>query len=289
MALSDVISQYWWIFLILGIIILFFIWGKLDNYTRIKLAKIFNKKVILILVFAGVWYYWHKTGGSVTIQVSTFWMPIFFLFWIVGYNFIGRLQYKSQQLITPNFHGSYAYVRYIEGYYVFAIDGFTSDILNWNWASRLVILREETVQFFDQGAVSIARVGQVSEHSVDPEINSAIETDNYFKTGKKQIFYGWFDDVELIDWKFSKLKDLEKSKLRPDNPIELLKKELKIDNPKVSKLLWLYKNQNKAVNVQTEHFDSTIESGEKYYEHDKRMKGKYEEKSQTPSSKEEEY
>ena len=216
-------------------------------------------------------------------------MSFFFLFWIVGYNFVGRLQYKSQQLITPNCRGSYAYVRYIEGYYVFAIDGFTSDVLNWNWASRLVILREETVQFFDQGAVSIARVGQVSEHSVDPEINSAIETDNYFKTGKKQIFYGWFDDVELIDWKFSKLKDLEKSKLSPDNPFELLKKELKIDNPKVSKLLWLYKNQNKAVNVQTEHFDSTIESGEKYYEHDKRMKGKYEEKSQTPSSKEEEY
>lgn len=275
MALDDVISQYWWIFLIFGIVIIFLIWRKLDTHTQMQLAKIFNKKVLLVLAFAGIWYYWHQTGGTATIHVSTFWMPVFFLLFLVGSNYIGKLRYKSQQLIAPNFHGSYSYVQYINGYYVFAIDGFISDVFNWNWASRLVILREETVQFFDQGAVSIARVGQVIVSDIDEPLKSAIDDDPYFKTGRKAVFYGWFDDLKLLDWKFSQLKSLQESKSNKENPFNLLKKELDIDNPKVSTLFWLYKNQNRAVNNQTEWFKSTIDTSERGQEHRERMRKQY--------------
>jgi len=286
--IGDFISTYWYIFVLIGVISFFLIYRKLDYGTKIQLKKIFNKKVIFVIIVIGVWYYWHKTGGTTVIRYSTFWMPILLLCLLVGYNFIGKLQYRSQQLITPNFHGSYAYARKIGAYYIFAIDGFTSDIFNWFWGSRIVIIREETVQFTEEGAISIARVGQTSIYAIENSLKEEIESNSYFKSGTKEIYFGWFDDLAHEDWKLSQLKELAELKRDRKNIYNMIKETLDVDNPKVSDLFFAYKNVNKLVNKQTEDYDATVESGEKWYEHNKRMKGKYEENYQPQKQPEEE-
>jgi len=199
--------------LIIIIIAVFLIYRKLDVYTQLQLKKIFSGRNLAIIFFIGGWWLWAKSGEDVTISTATRWMPIFGLLVLAGSQWIGALRYETQQVVTPNFHGSYSKspIRY-NGFYIFAIDSFNAGGLSWDFAKRILIVREETVQFFDRGAVSIAKPTRVSGYELGDEIMNMIRDDKFLKTGMNEIYYGWFDDLNRVDYDFAQLKQLKEYK-----------------------------------------------------------------------------
>ena len=230
------------------------------------------------------WWAWNKFGGMVEVSSANRWMPIIALLILAGSQWIGALRYQTQQIICPNFHGSYSKhpINY-KGFYIFAIDSFNAGGISWDFANRILVLREETVQFYPRGAVSIAQPKQVLVQELGDEIELLIKDDKFLKKASREVYYGWFDDLNEVDYDFEQLKELAGKKENPNHIYNLLKEELDVDNPKVSTLLWLYRNENKARSKQTEQFDSTVENLEKGGEHTKAMKDIYsEKKDKTP-------
>jgi len=281
---EELFVKYWWVFLIILIGILLYIYSKLDAYTKIKLKKIFNKKTILIIVFFGGWYLWYKYGETMTIANANHWMPIFLLLVLAGYNYIGNLKYNTQQIVCVNgFHGCYSKPpRRKNGFLIFAIDSFNYGGLSWDYAGRVLVVREETVELCDEGAVCLASPTFASKYELDPEVEYFIDNDKFLKGGNKSVYYGWFDDLNRIDYDFEQLEILKKE---GSEIYGLLKKELGVDNPKVSTLYWVYRNVCKAVNKQTEYYDSTVEAVEKGVEHHKRVKDAYVERDDRTQQK----
>jgi len=285
MWLQDIFIKYWWIFALIGAIISFYLYSNLSVYTKKQISKIFNNKVLLIGSFIISWYLWARQGNISTIAEAHRWMPIIALFIIASYNYIGKLQYGTQQFISPNFHGSYSQnPKYIEeaGMYAFAIDTFNFKGISWDYASRIVIVKEETVELFNEGAVSIAQINFISKYELPDSVKNFIENNKYFKRATQEVYYGWFDSFNKIDWDLQKLKELEELKKDRNGMYSMLKKELNVSNPKVSTLFWMYKNLCKAVNKQTEWYDATVESTEKGVEHQKRVKDAYVDKQDPP-------
>lgn len=275
-SIKEFISTYWYVFVLIGIIFLYYLWRRLDKYTQSQLKKIFSKKVLFILTFIAIWYFWARNGDINSVKDAHRWMPILALVFVAGYNYIGKLKYESQQVLCANgFHGSYskAPIRY-NGFLIFAIGSFNSGGLSWDFAEKILVVREETVELCDRGAICIAKPTFVSDYGLDEEIKAIINTDKHLKGAKGQIFYGWFDDIKQIDYDFEKLKKLEDSK-KEKKIYNLIKEELGVDNPKISTLYWLYKNQSKAVGKQTEYYDATVEGIEKGVEHHKAVKDTY--------------
>ena len=275
--LSSIFSKYWYVFIILlAIIFYWFFWKNMDNYTKSNIKKIFSGKSLFIILFFSTWIVWFKMGGTSTFKNSNIFMPMLLLFFLGVYYFIGNLQYHSQQIIAPNFHGSY-FNPPIEknGFLIFAIDSFSADGFNWPFAQRVLVVRRETCELFPKGAVTIANISQVSRYALDDDVREEIEKNPFLKGAKQKVFYGWFDDVESLDEEFSKLKKLAEETNDPTNLYNMLKKELGVSNPKIATLYWNYRNLCKAIGKQTENFEATIDTKEKYAEHSKRMKDAY--------------
>lgn len=285
-VIIDFIRQnLFWILFVLGVGILLYVFTKLEHSTKLSIKKFFSGKVLTATVIVVLWFIWYKRGGSMVVQNANFWMPMIALTLVAGYNFIGGLKYETQHIVCGNgFHGSYSKPpRNINGFLIFAIDSFNAGGLSWDYAGRILVLREETVEFCDEGAVSIARPTPCNTwaYDLEPEVKEFIENNKFLKGRSKQVFYGWFDNLEKVDFEFEKLGELEHEKNK--GMFAMLKKELGVDNPKVSKLFWLYKNQCKALNKQTEQYDATVEAVEKGVEHHKRIKDAYVEKQTKPN------
>lgn len=278
-SLADLMREFWWFFAILvGSILTWIYVKKFSPSTKAKLKEVFTKKRLFLMAYFGIWYLWYKSGGNTTIQNSTWWMPILGLIFLAGNNFIGQLRYETQQIVCANgFHGSYSEPPLnVNGFIIFAIDTFNCYGLSWNFAKRILILREETVALCDRGAVSIARPDYIYDYELDPDVRNFISNDKFFKGRGKKIYYGWFNSLDRIDYKFEQLSKLEKSKKTEEGEVyELLKKEFGIKNPKISKLYWLYRNECKASNKQTEQYDATVIGIEKQAEHTRRIKTAY--------------
>lgn len=288
--IEDIIVRYWWIFTIIIVAILLFVWSRLDSYTKIKIKRIFSGRTLMVIAIVVGWYIWNKTGASHTIKYSDQWMPIIILLILCGANLVGTLRYYTQQFLSPNFQGSYSKPPYrLNGYLIYAIDSFDAGGLSWPYATRIAIVREEPTELLDAGSISIAKFTQVSKYELPEEIFQFISNHKYFKKATSRVFYGWFDDIERVDWEFQKLKDLAEKKNDPKHIYSLLKKELAVDNPKVSTLYWLYRNQSKGLNKQTESYDSVVESVEKGVEHHKRVKDAYIDKRDRPPQRAEGY
>ena len=276
MAIMDILSKYWWVLAILVLGLIIWGWSQLNVYTRIKLRKFFSGKTLILFLVVIGWWSWYKFGDMMEIKTANLWMPIIILLFLVGLNFIGKLRYDTRnQFKSPNFHGSYSVAPYrLNGYLIFAIDSFNAGGFSWDYASRIIVIREETCELFDFGAVSIARTGQVSKYELPEEILQFINSNKFLKKATEQVYYGWFDDLNQVDWDFKQLNNLEETK-KEKGIYTLLKKELEVDNPKVSTLFWNFRNQSKSLNKQTEWYDATVESTEKGVEHQKRVKDAY--------------
>ena len=274
---GDFVSDYWQIFLLLGLLLAWYVWRNLDFETKYTLRNIFSKKVLIIIALALTWYFWNKNGEIVTLSAANRWMPIAILLIWATYNFFGILRYETQKIVCANgFHGCYsqAPIR-INGFLIFAIDSFSSGGISWDYATRILVLREETVQLFDRGAVSIAKPTFTSIYGLEEEVKRFIENDKYLKGAKGEVFYGWFDDIRQVDFDLKELQKLEEEKENPKNIYNMLKKELGVSNPTVQSLFWRYKNQCKATAKQTEVLNSVIEPIEEGVEHHRRIKDAY--------------
>jgi hypothetical protein len=277
MGLSEFLTEYWYIVAIIVIIFLIYIWMKvLDNHTKYQLRKFFSGKTLIFIAIVVGWYFWAKMDDIVSINQAHRWMPIIILLLMSSYYFIGSLRYETKgQLKTPNFHGSYKNAPYrVNGFLIYGIDTFDTGGLSWDYAKRIAIIREETCELMDEGSVSIANMGHISKYELPEELREFITKNKFLKKATDEVYYGWFDSIEEVDWEFSQLKKLEEEK-KINGIYTMLKKELEVSNPKVSTLYWLYKNQSKSVNKQTEWYDATVESTEKGVEHQKRVKDAY--------------
>ena len=287
MALVDLWTNYWWIILIIAGLLLLWIYSRLDSYTKLSIRKILSGKTLMIICFIGGWYFWNKYGSSGMVSDANRWVPVIFFAFMMGFYYLGKLRYETNQIVTPNFHGSFSKPPFkVNGFYIFLIDTFNAGGLSWDYADRLLILREETCELFPNGAVSIASVSFSMQHEINEDVWAFITSNKFTKSAIKEIYYGWFDDIERVDWDFEKLKQLEEEKQDPKNLYNMVKKELGVDNPKVSTLLWLYRNQSKAVNKQTTFYDATIDSVEKGVEHGKRIRESYQPDKPQPQKNE---
>lgn len=283
MALKEFFIQYWFIFLILGFGLLFWIYTKQSAYSKKQITKIFNKRNLIIGGFIIGWFVWNKYGSDVTLSNANRWMPLFALLYLAGSQFVEGLRNQTQQFITPNFHGSFSKSpKYVNGFYIFAIDSFNAGGISWDFAKRIAIVREETCELFTEGSLSIANMGFVSKYELDDDVRKFIENNKYFKNAQQEIYYGWFDSIERVDYDFKKLKTLAEEKNNPTHIYNMLKKELGVSNPTIKSLFWMYKNQCKATSKQTEQYDATVEAVEKGVEHQKRVKDAYVDKSDSP-------
>ena len=271
-------KDYWYVFV--GLMAIFLFWfytKKVDITTKNSLKKVFSKKILIVISFIGVWYIWYKTGGSIDIAQANWWMPFIGLIILACANFVGVLRYQSQQIICANgFHGSYCDPpTCINGFLIFAIDSFNAGGLSWKYAGRILILREETTEFCDTGAISIAKPDYSYDYELDPDVKNFINNDAHFKGKGKKMFYGWFDDISRIDYDLEQLNKLNKLEGEDKEIYDLLKVEFGVKNPKISKLYWLYKNECKASNKQTEQYDATIVGIDKFADHTRRIKDTY--------------
>jgi hypothetical protein len=271
-------DNLFWIFFILIAIVLLFIYSKLSYSSKLKIKNILSGKALTIFLLLLVWVVWHNRGGMTTMKSSSFYMPMIFLFLGLVMNYVGGLKYQTQQIQCANgFHGSFSKPpARVNGFLIFAIDSFNAGGISYDFASRILVLREETTEFCDAGAISIARPRQCNTWSYDlePEIKEFIENNKYLKGRNKPVFYGYFDDIKKVDYDFQQLKELDDQ----DKSKEIfmkIKKEFGVENPKVSTLFWSYKNLCKALNKITEQFDSTIDNVEKGVEHGRRIRNSY--------------
>ena len=275
MGLQQLLSDYWYVFVLIAVAILLYIYTKLDAYTKKQITKILNKKTLIFIGLGLGWYLWNRYGSEVTISNANRWMPMIILFYFLTTQFLEALKYQTPQLITPNFHGSFSKAPYeVDGFLIFAIDTINAGGLSLDHAKRIAVIRKETCELFARGGVSLANMGFCSKYELTNDVKQFIENNKYLKGAQEQIYYGWFDDLNRVDWDFEKLKDLEES----DKAKEIyrkLKKELNVENPKVSTLYWLFRNTCKAHNKQTDILDGAVESIEKGVEHHKRVKDAY--------------
>lgn len=280
-------EHLFWIIFILASVLLIYIYTILDSSTKLKIRRFFSGKTLVMMVFALVWFVWHNNTKIIELKESTFTMSVIGLLILVGYNFIGGLKYESQQIQCANgFHGSYSRPpKEIKGFLIYAIDSFNAGGLSWDYAGRILVLRKETVQFCDEGSVSCARPTPCNTKLFDlePDVKEYIDNNKFLKGKNKQVFYGWFDDLEQIDFDYEYLSKLNKLDSEEADIFAKLKKEFSVENPKVSTLFWAYKNLCKATNKQTEWYDATVETTEKGVEHQKRVKDAYVEKGLRPN------
>lgn len=277
--ISDFSHRYWWVLLIIAGLLLFWFWTKLDLSTRRRLQRIFSIRVIAIIVFFASWYFWNRYGGLTTTSSAHRWMPIFALIVMAGLNYMGKLRYDTQQIICANgFHGSYSKPpKLINGFLIFALDSFNAGGLAWDFASRVLVVKEETTELFNEGAVSLASPTQVDIHDLDMDVKSIIENDRFLKSTleAKPVFYGWFDDINEVDWTPEQLKQLEKNKNSDSYDAEIynfLKKELGISNPSIIDLFRRYRNVCADYNKLLENFKRVIKGEDRLADFSKRQK-----------------
>jgi len=276
MAIWNLLPWYIWA---LGIIVAgFIIWHYLPNWIKFKVQKIFTSPAFYIILFIIIWIFWATRRNIVEVNQANFWMPVLGLFILFVYSTYGMLQYKTNQVITPNFHGSYSKVwEDPEAGLVILNIGAVNYGVNLPVAWKILVVRKETFELLQDSAISIARVAPVSIYDLPPSTKKLIESNLWLKPAKRHIYYGWFDDINQIDWDFDNWESLKKYEEWKESPklYNLIKKELDVDNPKISTLYWQFKNLAKAANKQTEYYDATVEAVEKGVEHAQRVRMAY--------------
>ena len=271
-----ILFNYWYIWLILVTALLVWLWFfKLDYHTKKAIGSLFNRKNLLILVFAVLYYIWWQFGGTYNnLKIAHMWMPKFALILMIGNLVFYLFKYKSQMIITPNMSGCFAMnpIRK-DGFVVFGVDAINilGDI--GTYPERLFVMREETIERFERGAVSIARLSPIDIMQLPPSICSDILNNKYYGNKKaiQNVFYGWFDNIKNIDWSEEDLKKLSNFK-NIDEEFGLLKTYLGIKNPSVSEIMRILLNVSAGYNKHNQVFMNVIKDTEEGAEHFRRIK-----------------
>ena len=276
MNFQELLQTYWWVLLIVILIILIVIYFKQDSYTRAKIRKFFSGPILSLLLLLLVWFIIAKYGPIIEIKLAHMMMPIIILVGLCVVIFLGTLRYWSPQFITPNFHGSYSSAWPIEvnGFLIYGIDSFNAGGLCIDNAKRVAVVRKETAELFIRGSVSIASMSKVHPYSLPDEVVEEIQRNKHLKDAK-EFYYGWFDDLNQTDWTFKQLRRLSDEKSKIGKLFNMLKKELKVDNPKISTLFFTYMNQSKAYNKLKEYYNMTIDNTDTGVEQMKRIRDAY--------------
>lgn len=267
-----------WIYFLIGGIIIFIIWIKLPFDAKIVIKKLFKNPITYLFLFGIAWYIWGRYGKTMTIRTANYWMPFLLLIIFLIMNTFGNMRYHTRQIITPNFHGSFTKAKNVNGFIIFNIGSFDAFGISIPMANKILILREETTIIVEEGAISISRISPVTIYELDSDVKTFIEKTSYLKNSKNNIFYGWFDDINKVDWDEHELMKMENNK--KDFPLDLLKKEFNVENPSVNELYRLYRNINKAYNRQGEILGSVIDDTEEGIEHFRRRKRAYEDRQE---------
>lgn len=272
---SEFILKYWYVFVLLAGLLIFWFYSKLDYVTKRNLRQFMSGGRLAIILYAIIWVVWWKKGSMLSTSTAHFYMPLIGLVVLIGYHYMGSLRYRTRQVICANYHGSFGPdpIR-INGFLIFSIGSFNAGGLSWSEAQEILIIREETGEMFDKGFVSIARVSPASIYEQDADVKHTIENTPYLKRAVSKIYYGWFDDINAIDWSEEQLQAFQQNK-RQDELYSFLKLELGINNPSIKEMVRLYRNMAKAYNKLLENYDSTIEGIEKYAEHNQRIRNAY--------------
>jgi hypothetical protein len=276
MEFKELITTYWYVVAILIFVILIWIYMKQDSYTRSKIKRFFSGPVLGIMFLVLVWIIIAKFGPTVNTKLAHIMMPPLILVGVCLIVFLGTLRYWSPQFITPNFHGSYssAWPREVNGFLIYGIDSFNAGGLCIDTAKRVAVVRKETCEMFLKGSLSIANMSKVHLYSLPDEVVEEIQKNNHLKDAK-EIYYGWFDDLKEVDWTFNQLRRLSDEKSSIRTLYNMLKKELKVNNPKVSTLFFNYMNQSKTLNKLREYYHMTIDNTDTGVEHMKRIRDAY--------------
>jgi hypothetical protein len=114
-------------------------------------------------------------------------------------------------------------------------------------------------------------MSKINVFGLPDEVADEISTNEFLKEAKDEIYYGWFDDINHVDWTFNQLRQLSTDKTDIGVIYNMLKKEFKTNNPKISTLLSAYINKCKDYNKLKEFFNSNIEVTDTGMEHLKRI------------------
>ena len=267
-------KTYWYILVLVFVIILLVIYSKQDDKTKHKINRVVFAPLTMGFFFLIIlWIVMAKFGPIFTsVKLSTILIPplLFAILW--GYTWIQTLKYKTPQFVCPNAHGSYSSRWPIkkDGFLIFGIDSIDAEGVKLSDAQRIFIVREETAEQFLEGAVSIANLSKTMIDGLPHEVKEEILNNKFLREAKEEIYYGWFDDINHVDWSFNQLRQLADEKSNIKVVFNMLKKEFKTNNPKISTLLSAYINKCKDYNKLKEFFNSNIEGTDTALEHYKR-------------------
>ncbi len=316
MGITDYINEHRVLFIfilisLLSVIFYFAFWKRADSYTKRNFKKFFSGTKLTLVIFFSSFFLlrWAYPNATTKIHLTTFWFPMIGAVCLIIVLEISQLRYQTRQIIAPNFHGCFATYDEINGFIIFPIGSvIIFDIILWT--NKVLVARKETVSNLGElgGAVTIARVSPISEYELDDDVKRFIEKTKHYpsKNLSGKLFYGFFDDIQELDWTEEQLKLLEQEatletkeqkqelyeKLEKNDLIErlidlkeilkketnlylMLKKELNIDNPSIIDLYKMYKNACMSKSKLKEEFHSTVEVSEEGAEHRKIMESAY--------------
>jgi len=278
MAIGNIetfLVRYWYVFLILFLTIFYFaIWKSLDAYTKRRVINLFSGVKLFVILIVIIWVFWHRYGRTISVKQSDPLMLFVILIFSIIYLGLYNVRYHSKQVLTPTLHGSYFQRHEKNGFYIFGV-GSLSYGVQLELPQELLILRKETVaDMREGGSISIARPFPVSIYDLPRSVREYILGVPALKRASNRISYGWFDDINQVEWTKEQLATLAED--HDDKIIyNFLKKQLGVQNPTIKLLFQMWLDSCKEANKTGEVLDSVVEVVEKGVEHDRRVKERY--------------
>lgn len=272
------LKDYWYIVAIIFLIFFIWIFTKQDTRTKQRIKKFMTGPFLMIFFVGIVWFIIAHFGPIINIKLAHFMMPMLILVGVCIYILIMSLKYKTPQFLALNMHGSYSSLYPLksdDGFLIFGLDSIDADGLHLDGADRVAVVREETAELLLRGAVSLSNMSRVDLYDLTPDVVAKIRGNKHLKDAK-EFYYGWFDNINKVDWDFAQLRKLQGEKSQAGKLFNLIKTELKVTNPKVSTLYWSYMNLSKLYNKLEDYFKMNIDNTDTGVEHIRRIRESFE-------------
>jgi hypothetical protein len=259
-----------WIYILVGlaIVVVYYIIKYVSPETAGILLS-YLKKYGFIIALIIAYFIFRDTLGYFTEadwlgRKANTYLIFCILFFLIYQNFMGNARYHTHQIVCRNgFHGSVAEPPILtkDGFAIFNVGSILWGV-HYPFGEKTLILRRETYNINGIGNyVSIARPSRTSLNKLPPDEKETIL--NISSMNKQNIFYGWFDDLEKIDFPKELIEKLKQMK----NKGEFFEKIFDIENPRVDILLRSFMNICAGYNTLQEQHDKATSSIEGFDEH----------------------
>jgi hypothetical protein len=266
----------WVYILVIGTVVIY-VWYKLPYMLKLQVKKIFSSKIFIPIIFAFAWWYWYSRENIISMNQSNWWMPVIALGILVIINAMGNLRYHSKQIVTPNFHGSFTKVLWVNGFVILNIGGFDAFGVSIPMAQEILVVREETFEQMENGALSVARVSPVEVQELDFEVQKVINRHIFLRNKKNNVWYGWYDDINRVDFEDYQLERYEQLK-NGKELYDMLKQEYSLRLPSPLEIWRMLRDLRKSYSVSQEEMMNIIKTRDDGAEYYKRQKDIYKEK-----------